>query len=435
MVFGRRGNEGATKHPHNVDRTPSSTLLLLGGARAAAPVTVDMAIQALSQAGTRGIRTHVVAQAGELAAAPGLIAAADAVSAVESLRPETTVGWARRWTAGGGRIDAVFAVLEMHQVAVAETARAIRSPGNDPDVVRCVRTKDLCRAALAAAGFPQPTVRRCSTPDEAEKSLRKAAGPWIVKPRDSMGSLGVSLVSGPVDLLAAVARLPDPGSFLVETFVEGPEFSVEGIFLRGIPKILAITAKEKTPPPFFVEVAHTLPADLPAETRREIERQVSAALTVLGLRIGAFHVELWLTPTGVVLGEIHARLGGDWIHRMLAYAIPGLEVFGLVWDDILLGRATPDRCLDPVRGAAIRYLTPPPGRLVAVIGWAEAREHPSVLHAELAVAPGDVIPAVHKSSDRAGFLLVGAETPARARQLADELSSSVEFVVDPGATA
>ncbi|GAA4303754.1 ATP-grasp domain-containing protein [Streptomyces venetus] len=408
--------------------TPPS-LLLVGGARPVS-ISVAMVLEALAQARARGLRTHVTGPAEALAATAQVGSAADAVSAVRFVPPEETADWARRQAAQGERFDAVFALQEMAQIATAQAAEAIGAPGNPPDAIRRIRTKDACRAALAAAGFAQPRVRLCAGLREAEAFLQESRGPWIVKPRDAMGSIGVSRVTGPDGLPAALELLPDTAPFLVEEFVEGPEFSVEGVFLGGAPRILAVTAKEKVAPPHFVEVGHVLPAELPDQDRRRIEQQVSSALTVLGLRTGAFHVELWLTPRGVVLGEVHGRFGGDWIHRMVEYAIPGLELFGLVYDD-MLGRADGPGPLEPLRGAAVRYLTPPPGRLLAVHGWDAVRAHGAVLHAELTVSPGDVIHPLHRSSDRVGLVVVGADTAARAHQLALELTESVRFETDP----
>jgi biotin carboxylase len=412
-----------------VDKESSPTLLFVGGARAL-PVGIDMAIGALTQARSRGIHTHVTAQTAALAETPSVIELADAVSAVDLDQPGETADWAKRRVAEGERIDAVFGLHEMAQVEAAETAEAVQAPGNPPHAVRCARTKDVCRATLAAAGFAQPAMRLCADSDEVLAFLGESTGPWIVKPRDAMGSVGVSLVSDPADLPAALALLPDSSSFLAEEFVEGPEFSVEGVFLGGVPTILAITAKEKVPPPYFVEVGHVLPAELPEMDRREIERQVSSALTTVGLRTGGFHVELWLTPTGVVLGEVHGRFGGDWIHRMLEHVVPGLELFGLIFDD-MLGRANGHGSLKPTRGAAVRYLTPPPGRVTSIEGWEDVLAHPAVLYAELAVAAGDIIHPLQRSGDRVGLVVVGANTSAQAQQLALELSSAVRFTMDP----
>jgi biotin carboxylase len=416
-------------------------LLFVGGARAV-PISTAMAEQALDQARIRGIRTHVVNQAEVLAGTPAVNAAADAVSAVDFTRPRETVAWVRERAAAGERFDAVFALQEMAQVTVAEVAEAIGVPGNPPDAVRRIRTKDLCRAALAAAGFAQPAVRLCADAAAAAEFLAESTGPWIVKPRDAMGSIGVSMVLGAADLAAAIGLLPDSAPFLVEEFVEGPEFSVEGVFLDGAPRVLAITAKEKAPPPFFVEVGHVLPAEIPEHERHEIVAHVCAALATLELRAGAFHVELWRTAAGIVLGEVHGRFGGDWIHTMLQHAIPGLEVFGLVFDD-LLGRTaaggspaagpTWNGSLATTRGAAVRYLIPPPGRLTAIEGWDEVLAYPAVLHARLFAQPGDVVKPLRQSADRVGFVVVGADDAALARKLAAELVASVRFVVEDAA--
>ncbi|ACU72661.1 protein of unknown function DUF201 [Catenulispora acidiphila DSM 44928] len=407
-------------------------LLFVGGARPV-PISTVMAEQALAQARSRGIRTHVVNRPDALAGTPTVSAAADAVSAVDFVPSEQTVAWARSRARDGERFDAVFALQEMAQVAVAEVARALGAPGNEPEAVRRIRTKDLCRAALAEAGFAQPAVRLCADVRAAadfleELSKSSKPGPWVVKPRDAMGSIGVSLVRGIADLPGAVAALPDESPFLIEEFVEGPEFSVEGVFLGGEPRILAVTAKEKAPPPFFVEVGHVLPAEISETEHDRIRDRVAAALSTLGLRTGAFHVELWLTADGPVLGEVHGRFGGDWIHTMLQHAIPDLEVFGLVFED-MLGLPGTHTSLEPTRGAAVRYLVPPPGQVTAIEGWEEVLAHPAVLHAQLLVAPGDIIKPLRQSSDRAGFVVVGADDPALARKLATELVDSVRFTV------
>ncbi|MFD5691919.1 ATP-grasp domain-containing protein [Streptomyces rubiginosohelvolus] len=407
-------------------------LLLIGGG-GEMTLSVDVAVQALEQARARGLRTHVTNRADTLAATPAVTAAADTATAVDFARPGDTADWAAGRAADGERPALVFGVREMAQEAVAATAHALELPGNPPAAVRRIRTKDACRAALAAAGFRQPAVRVCRDASEARAFLAATAGPWVVKPRDGADSAGVRKVTGPDDLPAALAQLPDrEAPFLVEEFVDGREFSVEGVFVGGSPRVLAVTAKEKLPPPYFVEIGHVLPADLPEETRRSVEETVTAALTALELRFGLFHVELWLTAEGIVLGEVHVRIGGGWIHRMLPHVRPGLELYGTVYDDALgLPVDLPATLPAPERAAAARYFAPPEGRVTAVTGWDAVRTHPAVLHAELRVGPGDVVPGFRSGGDRVGAVVVGAATPTEARELARELVASVRFTVEP----
>ncbi|MEV5957063.1 ATP-grasp domain-containing protein [Streptomyces sp. NPDC051987] len=404
-------------------------LLLVGGANPL-PSSIDIVTRAIEEAHARDIRVHLIHRESMLARTPEVTALADAVSAVEPDDPDACERWLRGRLAEGERFDLVLGLRDEVQESVSRCAALTGAPGNPPAAVRRTRNKDLCRTALAAAGFRQPAVRLCTSAAEAAEFLAGSRGPWVVKPRDGMASIGVRKVRGPHELPAALAELPDQTLFLVEEFVEGPEYSVEGVILATGPRVLAVTAKEVLPPPHFVEVGHVLPAELPEHTRAEIDRQVTAALRALDLRFGVFHVELWLSGGEVVLGEVHVRPGGDWLHRLLGHAVPDLELFGLLYDD-LLGRAGRPPRLTATRAAAVRFLVAPPGRLTAVDGWDTVAAHPAVLRAESTAAPGDTVAPVRQSGDRAGFVVVGADTPAQARALAAKLADAVHFRTGP----
>jgi biotin carboxylase len=408
------------------DVAPSAPTMVLVGGAGAIPIGEDVARHALGQARSRGIVRHQANQAETLEQTPAIAELADVSWPLDFLDTAACVAWAKERLAEDCRFDVVIGIRETAQVATAEIAAAIGAPGNPPDAVRTVRNKDLGRAALAAGGFRQPAFRLCAERAEAEELLSRTAGPWVVKPRDAMGSMGVRKITAPSDLDGAIAALPGPGPFLVEEFVAGQEYSVEGIFLGGQPRVLAVTAKQLLDPPTFVEIGHVLPAPIDEALRAELERNVTGALTLLGLRFGVFHVELWDTDDGVVLGEVHVRNGGDYIHRLLEHAIPDLELFGAVYDDAL-GRPIRSS-LVPTRGAAVRFLVAPPGRLERVDGWDAVIDHPAVLHAGLTVRPGDTVGAVDDSEGRVGHVVVGADTPEAAAALARELADSVAFV-------
>ncbi|NUS08344.1 MAG: hypothetical protein HOV97_37935, partial [Nonomuraea sp.] len=120
---------------------PAPELLLIGGG-GAMTLSVDVAVQALEQARARGLRTTVTNQAGTLTATPAVTAAADAAHAVDFTDPAGTAAWAAARPAPA----LAFGVREMAQEAVAATAAALGLPGNPPEAVRRVRTKDACRA-------------------------------------------------------------------------------------------------------------------------------------------------------------------------------------------------------------------------------------------------------------------------------------------------
>ncbi|MFJ6796898.1 ATP-grasp domain-containing protein [Streptomyces sp. NPDC091268] len=404
-------------------------VLFVGGA-GQAPLSIDVVSTALAQARSRGMLTRLLSHAADIPHTRRAVDLADGVDALDFTDADAAVDWSAGLAAADPRPRVVFTGREPALGPAARMARALGVAGNPPWSVDTVRNKDACRTFLARAGFRQPAVRLCHDRQEAEQAMRETRGPWVVKPRVGGGSLGVSLVAQPAELPAALDLLPDEGAFLVEEFVQGEEYSVEGLFLGGSPHVLAVTAKRKLPPPYFVEVGHALPAPLPEQVTREVTETVVKALTALELRFGLFHVELWLTADGIVLGEVHARLAGGYIHRMLAHAVPGLEMFGAVFDDAL-GRPPAAADLACTRAGASRFFTPPPGRLVAVEGWEAASTHPAVVAAELRIAPGDVIPSYRHSEERVGALAVGADTVGEAEELVGRLVESVRFVVEP----
>lgn len=414
---------------------PGAPALLLVGGAAAGGHGLDSTRRTIRAARALGLAVHLTDLPEALAAATAVTALADHVSALDHEQPAACARWARSGAAGN--VAAVFSSREYAQEGAAAIAAALGLPGNAPALVATVRRKDQCRAALARAGFRQPAVRLCHGVEQAREFAKERPGPWIVKPRDAMGSLGVALVEAPGELDAAVAALPGGGPFLVEEYVTGPEFSVEGVLTGGRPHVLAITAKHVTPPPLFVELAHALPAPAGREVHDGLAREAAAAVTVLGLRHGVFHVEAWWTPEGPVLGEVHTRFGGDWIHLMLEHVLDA-DVSDAVLRD-LLGLPVPDLTpADPARpgrGAAVLFPTPGPGTVTALHGWDRLAGQPGVLHAEPQLAPGDTVPSLTDSAARRGVLVTAAEDARTALDLARRLAAGLGTTTVPAAGA
>jgi formate-dependent phosphoribosylglycinamide formyltransferase (GAR transformylase) len=332
--------------------------------------------------------------------------------------------------AGRHDVSAVLTIRELSVAPVAAIARALGLRGNDPSVVDRIRNKDRCRSWLRERGFVQPTTRLCSSPEEAIDFMAETGdGPWIVKPRDGLASIGVSLVRSPDALESAIGRVDRGGRFLIETFVSGQEFSAEGVMLDARPRVLALTRKIMGEGPGvvaggFVEIAHRQPASLPAAIANQARTEVARALTVAGVSCGIFHVEFWWTGSALVLGELHVRGGGDFIHVLVDETRPGLSMFGLLIDDLL---SRPTDSIPPPSGAAgATFLTfPPGGTITAIDGWEAVRAHERVVAADLQIRIGNTLAPAAGSYDRAGVIVVVASTLEEVEAVTEELSSQV----------
>ncbi|MER7107314.1 ATP-grasp domain-containing protein [Streptomyces sp. NPDC000229] len=394
-----------------------TNVLVLGGAAAPATGFVrDICERAMNQFTDRGARIVLTDTAENLAAAPDLAARAAETHVLDFADPAACRAWAVEH-ARTHTVDAVVGYRESAGPAVAAVAQALGLPGNSPDAVRRIRVKDAARSYLADCGFLQPALRLCAGPEEILAFLAECDGPVVVKPRTGSNSQGVSRVDRAEDAGPAYRAARDAeGLVLAEEFVHGREYSVEGLIAGGTPHILAVTAKQLFDGT-FVEAGHAMPAPLTARDEGDIVLETRAALLALGITTGPFHVECWTTERGVVLGEFHARQGGDWIHAMLEWCNPGFELYG-TWLDDLLGRPV-QLPKSPSRGAVSQFFSLPPG-VSRPHGWEEVLAHPRVMAGSLATTLTAGAPVTSNLARHGSLVVTGADT-AEARWLAERL--------------
>lgn len=223
---------------------------------------------------------------------------------------------------------------------------------NSYESARRANNKYLMREALSAAGVLCPRYSMV-------RSVTEALGldldyPVIVKPSDRSGSLGVSKVETPEELVAAVGKALEvsfKGEAMVEEYIEGREISVEFISFHGEHHPLQITDKVTTGAPHFVELEHHQPADLPKEKFEEIYGITENALNALGLTDGASHSEYRITRDGkVYVMEIGGRMGGDFIGSDLVMLSTGYDFLKGVVEVALNRFETPRKTFERYSG-------------------------------------------------------------------------------------
>lgn len=176
-------------------------------------------------------------------------------------------------------------------------------------------SKDKMRIKFKERKILSPSFQQIK--DYEDIDLKLINFPLIVKPVDRSGSLGVTKVEKLGELKEAVLKAVG-FSFqklcIVEDFIEGFEVSVESISWNGEHRILAITDKITTGDPFFVELVHHQPSQLPLEIQNQIKKTTLSVLNAVKIQFGAGHTELKITSDGrVFVIEVGGRMGGDFI--------------------------------------------------------------------------------------------------------------------------
>lgn len=322
--------------------------------------------------------------------------------------------------------DVIAGVTSSSELAIeraAEAARALGLPHPLPEAVALARDKAGMRAALRAAGLPSPGFAVSGSVDDVATAADRIGYPVVVKPVRGTGSAGVRLCADEVRAKIAAARLAptEADPVLIESYVDGPEFSVETFDDR----VVVVVGKHLGPLPHFVEIGHDLPARAPAETREVLATAAIAALRALGLGWGAAHVELRHTPDGPQVIEVNPRLAGGMIPAAVADAM-GVDLIGAV-----VAKATGQAVdLRPRRAsvAAIRFaVATRPGVVTAVHGVAAAEAEAGVTQVAVTAPPGAEVRLRHSFQDRLGCVVALADNAASAEQRAEHAVGTLRW--------
>lgn len=219
-------------------------------------------------------------------------------------------------------------LLESALPCVYYVAEGLGSPCNSKE----------CQAITANKYTMREQMRKCSVSIPAYQSITSKDEkinipfPVIVKPADSGGSRGVTLVRCQEELDNALNRAFDwsPNqTVMVEQFIEGREFSIESISYQGKHYILQITDKVTTEAPYFVELAHHQPAALTQKQWSDIKNLTLKMLDALKIENSAGHTEIKMDAQGIpYVIEMGPRMGGDYISSDLVRLSTGYNFVG-----------------------------------------------------------------------------------------------------------
>jgi biotin carboxylase len=223
-------------------------------------------------------------------------------------------------------VDGIIVVGDQPTVLAARVAEALGIPGNPPDAVRASRNKLASRRAFQRAGLLTPTFVDVSIGDDPSGLAAQCTYPAVIKPLALSGSRGVMRVDQASDFvwaferLARVLKSPDilnerndvHDRALIEAYIPGNEFAVEGVMTDGVFRSFVIFDKpDPLVGPFFEETIYVTPSRAARVVQQAIVDHAATAAQALGLRHGPIHAECRVNTRGVYVLEVAPRpIGG-----------------------------------------------------------------------------------------------------------------------------
>ena len=213
-----------------------------------------------------------------------------------------------------------------------QIARHLHLPHNSTSATRLTHRKDLARQVLKQAGCNTPDFQIISIKDAPDITL-EIDYPVVLKPLSLSGSRGVIRANDHPEFIKAAHRIDSilehseqrdfvRQHLLVEAYLDGPEFAVEGFMIDGTFHLLTIFDKpEPMAGPYFEETYYLTPSQLENKTRQVLIDEVASCCKAYGLEHGPVHAEARITTSGPVLLELAARTIGGQCGQLIEFSL------------------------------------------------------------------------------------------------------------------
>ncbi len=290
------------------------------------------------------------------------------------------------------------------------------------------RHKYTQKLALIKAGIPCADGVLLNKDQPWDLDARRIGYPLVCKPIDGYASRGVCKCDNAAELeqyIREARGFSSDGSVILEGYIAGREFNAEGVCYKGKPTVCAIVEKISDPFPYTVEMGHIIPAAITHEEKLELTGLAEKAAIALGLENGAFNIELKLVDGKAAIVEVNGRLAGDFIISHLLKPVTGIDMEEAVVD-IALGINPGITPSSIQKHGMVRFYNLPAGkRIVALPDLDRVLKQPGVVWAKSFFGQGDLVPEVTHMGQRAGFVIVVADSREEMFMVAEKTLAEI----------
>jgi biotin carboxylase len=162
--------------------------------------------------------------------------------------------------------------------------------------------------------------------------------PSIIKPADSQGQRGVSLVNNLQELSLAfptAQKYSRTGLVILEKYIDGPEFSVNGYLVDGELVFYLVSDRHTWPGYTGLVHRHLVPSRiLSVRNESNIRSMLKEASEKIGITDGPFYAQIKIIGDHPYIIEITPRLDGCHLWRPIKY-YTGMNLLKLTFEHLL----------------------------------------------------------------------------------------------------
>ena len=330
-------------------------------------------------------------------------------------------------------IDGVLtAATDYSVLTMSRIATELGLPGINYDSARLIKNKASVRKVLFDAKADDTGYSHLVDSSECAQQIKdKVAFPVMVKPCDGSGSRGATRVESSDEFVKACEIAMGCSlshKAVAEPFVNGREYGVESFVNNGDIYILAVMQKDMTKPPYYAELGHAIPSDLPLALEQKVRECVRKALVAMNVNHGSVNMDLLITDSGNVhIIDIGARMGGNLIGSHIIPLGTGIDYI-----DNMIKAAVGDKTnWEPVsesQPVATKLLALTPG-VVKSLPKFEAIEKEYGVKIEHHLHIGDTITPYRTNLDGCGYVVATGINADEAIMLAAKVKDIINLSI------
>lgn len=341
--------------------------------------------------------------------------------------------------ANENRVDAVLSdECDIAMNLVARLGELFNVPALDSGTARLYTDKFLMREFSKKLGLKYPEYKLCKTAEDAIQLLGSLQSPIIIKPLDSNASHGVFKITTEEELRE---RFDETMSFsrrekrvIAERFVDGVEFTVDGIKTPSAHYTLAISQKK--------HFAHNecIASELYFSHHNDqfdynkLMRVNEAFVMHSNLRFGLTHAEYKCENGEFFLMEIAARGGGNMMSSVIAPYMSGRDTYRYLIECALGSIREEDfslraECQD--RAALLKFFSVPlqGGTVKEIRGLDYLEAEPDIVQYKLNFSAGDLILPAANDSARIGFYIACCQNREKLDEVMGNVDREFEIII------
>lgn len=337
-------------------------------------------------------------------------------------------------------VDGIITNSEPVLHIVSELTEKLKLPAVPSNIMNTFRNKNAIRNLLTPIGLSDVRYKSCNNIDEAIEFFNELGKKkMIIKPLDSSASKGVFSIQTEEDIKMYFNKTLDANrlqhSVLMEEYIEGTEFTVDGICINGKHYTLAISKKKSFN--YNENIADELYFSYEDEEYNydELRNLNNKIVETTKLTYGMTHAEYKYRNGKFHLIEIAARGGGVYISTKIVPYLTGIDTVKILLDSAM------GICNEKIsitenakkRVAILKYFYTPSnesGIVKNITGIKNLENNKNILMYSLNFKVGDFIKPAENKEGKIGYFIAVAESKTELNKTIQDIEKNFEIELE-----